>query len=278
MARRPTLCRSRSVSRHGLNMAKKPKPLWGHRPPGLNGEPAKFEAQKVDDLAQLADLKDEASIKKLRADLNAVASIVETFDYIDETSVPVAQRRAALKDITQLGRRFLDRLRNADLDTRRAVFAAYSGQEIGHENTDTTSDREAINRLLGPDAVEEEHGREVEKAGNGLILFGRDIEHIERLTLAAEDALKRLPTGSGAPSIGVMRQAAIQLAEIYEGHTGREFHVSKKRGHDAAARFVETALTSLFPKATGANIRTALKYAVTDLQRRRNQKSGPKSG
>ena len=80
-----------------------------------------------------------------------------------------------------------------------------------------------------------------------------------------EEAPSRVPEGSGNPGIGIATLAAERLAAVYEDFTGEAFEVSRKRGRDAPARFVECGLGIVAPEATEANIRTALRHAVKVL-------------
>ncbi len=163
------------------------------------------------------------------------------------------EQRAALAVLIDHSRRLLEGLREADLDTRRAIYSGYPNL-----------------RLLDHEAQE---------PMDSLTLFLRDIAHLERLCRALEEAPSRVPTGSGRPDIGLAKFAAEKLAAVYEDFTGEKFQVSGKRGRDAPARFIEYALKTNVPEVTDAHIRTALRHAVKVLnRRRRNQKPPRKRG
>ncbi len=233
-------------------MTKDSKPRWGYRPPGFQSAPV-FSEQQAKRLAEIAGRSHSQSIKKLHQLLNEEGEALIFVDYINRTEVSTPEQRAALEVLIDHSRRLLEGLREADLDTRRVIYSGYPNL-----------------RLLDHEAQEPMDSHR---------LFQRDIDHLERLCRALEEALSRVPTGSGRPGIEIAKSAAVKLAAVYENFTGEKFQVSGKRGRDAPARFVECALRTIAPEVTEANIRTARGYAVKVLNwRRRSDKPRPIKG
>ena len=233
-------------------MTKDPKPRWGYRPPGFQSAPV-FSEEQAKRLAEIAGRAHSQSIKKLNQLLNEEGEALTFVDYINQTEVSPPEQRAALEVLIDHSRRLLEGLREVDLDTRSVIYSGYPNL-----------------RLVDHEAQE---------PMDSYRLLQRDMDHLERLCRALEEAPSRVPTGSGRPDMGLGKFAAEKLAAVYEDFTGEKFQVSGKRGRDAPARFVEYALKAIAPEVTDANIRTALRHAVKVLNwRRRNQKPPRKRG
>lgn len=227
-------------------MTKKTKPRWGYRPLGFQSVLA-FSEEQAKRLAEIAGKTHPQSAKKLHRLLIDEGETLAVVDYMMRSEVSPPEQRAALNVLIDHSRCLLDGLREVDLDTRRVIYSDYPNLRF--------SDHEAQEPM-------DSHR-----------LFKRDIDHLERLCRALEDAPSRVPKGSGRPVIGIAKIAAEKLAAVYENFTGELFQVSNKSNLDAPVRFVEYALGIVAPEATDANIRTALRHAVKVLNwRRRNQK------
>ncbi len=233
-------------------MARKHRPRWGYRPPGFK-QVAPFSLEQARHLAEIAGRSNPQSVKKLHRQLNEESDAIAVVGYIYESEASPPEQRAALNVLIDHSSRLLNGLREADLDTRRAIYSRYPNLRL--------VDHEAQEPI------------------DSYRLFRRDMDHLERLCRALEEAPSRVPTGSGRPDMGLGKFAAEKLAAVYEDFTGEKFQVSGKRGRDAPARFVEYALKTIVPEVTDANIRTALRHAVKVLNwRRRNQKPPRKRG
>ncbi len=218
-------------------MSRRPKPQWGHRPEGFQGD-SPFGSDLVREIAQMHGISD---IEHLAAGLDAIAGQKAVAEYIEKADIPARDQRAAIKVMIEEARSLLGHLQAADLSTRETIFANYPNVRLDHEPDERT-------RKLG--------------------LFSRDIEHLSRLLHGLEAAARALPKTGGRPPMRVLSQACLELIKLYERGTEREFklyHLPSATGVDAfltdGARFVARCALVLFPDATAANLNTAMREA-----------------
>jgi hypothetical protein len=90
---------------------------------------------------------------------------------------------------------------------------------------------------------------------------------IYRLRGAIKMALRQLPTGAGRPRLP-LTETCIQLARIYEMHTGRTFTREKSIGiWTPHAEWVAKAARAIHVRADGTQLDTAMRNAVAWLRK-----------
>ena len=197
-----------------------------------------FDEIAARDFAEFCGLSDSSEVSQLQEDLNRLGSVALSI----ETEPPVREQRADLKALDHEGRQFLKHLREADLSTRRNIFATYPNVHLDHE-ADCKIDSYS--------------------------LFLRDIDHLERLLRGVENALEPLPRSPGRPGVGVLAPLCGDLIELYERSSGESF-TYERSSYDAdpgtfitpGSRFVAHAALAIFPEATVANADTAIRNAM----------------
>ncbi len=156
----------------------RPKPRWGHCPPGFQSQ-ILFIRERVEELAAICGRDNEGDVTELSKLLNDEDSPLQYVNYIRETDVSVPEQRAALQALAKGARHLVSCIEKADIKTRLAIYSAYPGARVIHEQDDAD------------DAMD---GDEQDDAMDGDKLFSQDVEHLRRLGHAIEHALGLVST------------------------------------------------------------------------------------
>ena len=231
-----------------------------------------FTPDHITELAKIAGLAELRLIDKLETDLRDLGSGMVIKEYQDDTTAPIQMQRSTLTKIANHLRKLLDLLNQADKNSRALIFGKYQiGEMFEHEAPLPSGEpdmKTVFAELLMP-------ANEIAKDR-----FHRDIQHVERLSIAAAAALAGFRKGGGRPDIGIAKFAAPKLAVLYEKHTSRTFRVVNENhgGDTRPTQFVAYALKVLSPNLKESNLNTALAHAVTVLgQQQRTQEPPGKS-
>lgn len=229
-------------------MPTRPKPAWGHRPPGFRDEPL-FDAHQLGQIAAALGISTDEKRAQLDDALHEVAQPLRWVIYLETTYVPEPAVKACLHELHRLALELRSKLDEADLTTRAAIRSAYPDNPMAHE-ADLIQEQQRLSHHIGEPI-----------RANGDDLFRRDLEHLDRLRHVILAAESFAPSGDGRPGLKLAKFIAVKLAPVFSEITGMAFSVTKRKRRTPEAAALDLALRALIPDLTEANVRVVLRHA-----------------
>jgi len=247
-------------------MPRKTRPRWNHNR-GYQGRiPPVFTPAEAGRLANTAGCTTAADIKKFADRLLAVSTAIEPLRYLQGPDVRPSEVKAALRELNRYASKLREMLDGTDSITLGRIRESYSHSAFSHE----------WNSVLQKALLRSRRINVPPPSPNDL--FERDLKQLGRLASAIQRAERSQAAGAGRPRLRLLKEVAGMLAaEVWEWPKMNmgEFTISRKRGSDSAAKFLEAALKIIERKASASSIETALRHARTFARQRRSEAKYP---